>query len=61
MIEEEVIEWHPTPQRLARFRAREVEMCAKQRRRTPSLKASDTLFSIATWFASSAVLARGVS
>lgn len=58
---DEEITWNPTPQRLARFRAREVEMCARERRRVPRLRANDTLFSIATWVASSAVLARGVS
>lgn len=58
---EEEIAWNPTPQRLARFRAREVEMCAKERRKRPTLRPLDTLFSIATWVASSAVLARGVS
>ncbi len=56
MNEDEVIEWNPNAEQFERFRAREVELCLKARRRDPKLKPIESLFSIATWVAASSNL-----
>lgn len=50
-------EWAPSARQFDRYVSREVELCARERLKRPSLRPLDTLFSLETWAAATPRLA----
>ena len=56
-FEFECTEWAPSARQFDRYVSREVELCARERLRRPTLRPLDTLFSLETWAAATPRLA----